>query len=92
MSHNSSSLLIYLNEESESILFESNPAEGSLLIDSENAIYDITVINNITYHILHSSAGRENSIIWDSTGWRYFLRSDIDVETLLEMALSLEKN
>jgi len=88
---NLSTLIIYINEDGESILFESNPAEGSLLIDSENAIYDITKINNITYHILHSSAGRENSIIWDSNGWRYFLRSDIDVETLLEMALSQEK-
>jgi len=89
---NNSTLILYMDENGETILFEAHRAAGALYIDNENTVYEVLSITGNTYHILSSLVDYENSIIWEIGGWRYFLRSSIGVEALKEMALSLGEN
>jgi len=88
-----STLILFLNEAGEHILFESNRAVGVLYIDSEDALYELREINGIIYYVFIAvEYGRENSVIWDVGGWRYMLRSAVYVEYLYKMALSVVQN
>ena len=88
---NDSILILYSNDNGEVIHFEANRATYSVYIDSEDTYYEERIANKITYNMWSTLIeGRGNSIVWDINGWRYFLRSSIDVETLYKIALSLE--
>jgi len=87
---NYSTLILYMNADGESILFEVNEAAMTLYVDNENSDYEVRNYEEIEYHILISLYYEgENSITWDIDGWRYFIRSSIDVEILFKIALSL---
>ena len=87
-----STVILYLNEKGETILFQSLKAEGTLYVDNEDAVYDVLNIDGVSYNILKAlETGVENTIIWEIQGWRYIIRSTIDIESLQEMALSLEQ-
>ncbi|MDR2569414.1 MAG: DUF4367 domain-containing protein [Oscillospiraceae bacterium] len=90
---NDTTIILYSNEVGEVIIFQSSRAAGSLYVDNENASYEILDIAGIIYHVLSSlDINEENTIIWEVYGWRYILRSSIDAESLLRIALSLEEN
>jgi len=89
---NDTTMIIYVNERGETILFKASRAAGALYSDSEHASYELFEYEGILYHILSSLAvDEDNTIIWEVNGWRYVLLSIISIESLQEMALSLEK-
>jgi hypothetical protein len=82
--------ILFINSYDVLLFFDASLSASQLSVDSEGHEYEKRQINNTVYHVLIAiDIGKENKIIWDIDGNRYFLSSEIPIEDLFQMALSL---
>jgi len=82
--------IIFYNDEGVMIAYQSFRAKGSLAVDNEKVLYEVQTINKIEYHIFVSTDdGGENTIVWDMDSQRYKITSTISVAELVVIALSV---
>ena len=84
------SLILYTNEDDVIIVFQSGRSSDYLSVDNEGREYYVMLVDGIEYHVLTEFDEKEpNDVIWESSGQRYHLSSQIPVDELFEMAFSV---
>ena len=84
------STIIYMNDDSMTVAFQSAHVSGSISIDSEDKKYSMTAIDGVEYHFFDAEdSGAENSIAWETNGQRYVITSAISIDEMLKIAVSV---
>lgn len=82
--------LEYINSAGEKIYYGYGQS-GTVSIDNENRDYSVLEIDGTEYHIYLSADGQDrNTVFWTTEEAFFTLTSNIDVETLIAMAKSVE--
>jgi hypothetical protein len=74
------------------VRFRSSPASGSVrAVDNEHSVYASEVIDGVEYHKFSTvSADFYSHLVWEAKGYAFAITSSLDMDTLMEMALSAE--
>ncbi|MDR2599286.1 MAG: DUF4367 domain-containing protein [Oscillospiraceae bacterium] len=84
-------IILYADNNDVVIFFETHLTSTQLSIDNEDHYYKTIQVDGIDFHILTAIKNyKENKIIWEKSGQRYILSSEISVDELLKMAFSVD--
>lgn len=85
-------MLEYINKEGDIIMFRITLADGSsVAVDNEHAEHFTLEQGGITYHVFApTSAYFPTNIIWEDRGFSFLINGNIDHDSLIKMALSVE--
>ncbi len=71
------------------ITFSSFLEGASVFVNNEGVDYSSFFQNGIEYHLFSSISDADSTVLWDNDGYRFLLASQVPIDELVKMALSV---
>jgi len=82
--------ILYMNDGGMIIIFQSSLADDSISVDAEGHDHAVVWVDGVEYHTFAAvGEGEENALIWEASGQRYHVSSELSLGELFKIGLSV---